>query len=97
MMVFAYFAIKYYQKPEKITDEELSKVMESEYISLLMTVGNLIYFSVLVAILVSLLNYKLYLKKSWDFISVITGIYLCKAAMLVTVIGGPLLYSCLLA
>lgn len=36
------------------------------------------------------------LKKTWEYQSVLIGIYLCKAAMLVSGKCGPLLYTCLL-
>jgi hypothetical protein len=55
------------------------------------------YGATIAACLVSFLNYKVMLKKSWEYQSVLIGIYLTKAAMLVTVQAGPLLYSCLLA
>lgn len=35
--------------------------------------------------------------KTWENQSVFTGIYICKAAMLVDGTNGPLLYTCLLA
>lgn len=54
------------------------------------------YASVIVACLVSTINYKVMLKKSWEHQSVLIGIYLCKAAMLVSGKNGPLLYTCLL-
>lgn len=56
----------------------------------------MLYFATICACIVSFLNYKVYLGKTWEYVSVLTGIYLCKAAMLVTVQGGPLLYACLL-
>lgn len=46
--------------------------------------------------LFSFLNYKVYLNKSFDYCSVLSGLYLIKAAMLVTP-NGALLYACMLA
>lgn len=55
------------------------------------------YAAVLSACVVSFCNYKLKLNKTWETVSVLTGVYLCKAAMLVAGKSGPLLYACLLA
>lgn len=93
-MVSAYFWFKFYYKPE---DQPNYKVLEKEYLQTLQELGLLIYQATFAIILISFLNYKLYLNKSWEYQSVLIGIYLTKAAMLVAVQGGPLLYACMLA
>lgn len=96
-MVAAYFYIKYNMKPEKMPNLSKQNIVEQEHAEELEFLGNTIYMCTALACVISFLNYKVYLGKSWEYSSVLTGIYLCKAAMLVTVQGGPLLYSCLLA
>jgi len=94
-MLFGYNFIKAFQRPE-VTDTAKSQMLLEEHQQLLQTLGFLIYACVAGAMAFSFLNYKVYLNKSFDYCSVLSGIYLMKAAMLVTP-NGPLLYSCMLA
>jgi hypothetical protein len=99
-MVSVYFFILFWQKPEKVTETKLMtaevKAIEQDYAESLRMIGLVTYGAAVVATVVSFINYKLMLKKSWENQSVLTGIYLCKAAMLVAGKDGPLLYTCLL-
>lgn len=58
-------------------------------------IGNLIYAAVWLACITSYITYKMFQGKTNENISVRAGIYVAKAAMLVTGHLGPLIYFCL--
>jgi hypothetical protein len=58
--------------------------------------GYAIYLSTIAAIITSMVAFKGIQGKSWENISVRNGIYIAKAAMLVSGCSGPLLYTCLI-
>ena len=58
-------------------------------------IGSLIYVSVIGAIILSTVVYKVQ-GKTWENVSVRCGIYVAKAAMLATGMPGPLIFFCLI-
>lgn len=94
-MISVYYYFKEFYQPRPCTDTGFC--VENAEAEMLSGLGILIYLSSLVVIIISVVNYKIYLKKSWEYQSVLIGIYLTKPAMLVAVQAGPLLYACLLA
>lgn len=59
-------------------------------------IGFATYATTVAAIVIALMFYKLYQGKTWENLSVRSGIYIAKAAMLATGLQGPLLYTCLI-
>jgi hypothetical protein len=68
----------------------------SEYQDELQMVGFATYLSTITAICISMIVFKGMQGKTWENISVRNGIYIAKAAMLVSGCSGPLLYTCLI-
>lgn len=59
-------------------------------------IGNLIYLAVLGSMLVCTIKVKFIEDRTWDNVSVRCGLLLTKAAMLVAVKLGPLIYFCMI-
>lgn len=100
-MVFANFWVAIMQRPPMITDSSQitakTKALDKEYTEMLQVLGLTTYAAVIAASVLSFCNYRLMLGKTYETVSVHTGVYLCKAAMLVAGKSGPLLYTCMLA
>ena len=59
--------------------------------------GNATYAATIAALVLSMVVFKMLQGKTWENCSVRNGIYIAKAAMLVSGRSGPLLYTCLIA
>lgn len=76
-------------------DAEVAAV--NEYAEELQMIGFGVYFVSLGACFVALIVFKFYQGKTWENVSVRCGIYLIKAAIMVTgPLSGPLVYTSLL-
>lgn len=80
--------------PTKISPKDLAA--DKDYSEFVALVGNLIYLSIIMCCLLTILRVKFLQQKSWDNVSVRAGCFAIKAAMLVSGQNGPLIYFCLL-
>lgn len=97
VMVFVYNYLKTFESPiEELHSRKDFDILNEHSSQTLMVVGWTMYFSMVVCIAISFVLIKWRANRSWEYFSVLVGIYILKGGMMVGGKFGPAVYSCLL-
>lgn len=97
-MVFVFNFVAIYQKPIQKSKAGVFEYQNAsrDHVDQLAYLGTAVYFAVAFCMFGGFLFFKSLQGKSWENVSVRSGLYLVKAAMIVAGQTGPLLYFCLI-